>query len=272
MHKIALLIATLAALAGCGSPDTGAAGGTGGQATTGGGGITVSGLGGTGGTGGDTMTGTGGGACVVPGAAECGPANAKGVYPDDSRGYAPGAALLGFLAPIDPEETGAGGPVVVLGPWAVNKTVASVSLYVGSTISDPVHLAAWTEPLCGVPQGNPTDHATIVPLADIAQSPAGIAAKLTWTPAGGLFVPKGQRLALSRVLMTASDTIAYYQPAGSLATRAFWWGLVDNDCDGATDPDLGAAGLDSPTSPDVKPYHVDLGFEVTFEVAPPPPH
>ena len=266
MNRFALLIVFLA---GCGGSATGSTGGSGGQATTGGGGTTISGLGGTGG---DTMTASGGAACIIPGAAECGPANAKGVYPDDTKSYAPGAALLGFLEPIDPEETGAGGPVVVLGPWTVDKTVASVSLYVGPAISDPVHLAAWTEPLCGVPQGNPNDHAAIVPLADLTQTPAGTAVKLTWTPAGGVFVPKGQPLALSRVLMTVSDTIAFYQPAGSLATRAFWWGLVDDDCDGVTDPDLGAAGLDEPTSPDVKPYHVDPGFEVTLKAALPPPH
>ena len=270
MTKIALLIATLAALAGCGSSDTSAAGGAGGQTTTSDGGTTTTGLGGTGGTT-ETTTSAGGAACVIPGPVKCGPIDPT-AYPDDAKSYDPAATVATYLNPYPgTAEVGQGAAMTRLGPWPTDRALKSVSVIVGLPISDPVPLAIWTEALCGLPSEDPNAHAVMVPLAELVQEPIGAGAvKLTWSPAPSFIVPAGAPLFIARVLPKASDSVAIFKPLSKSASRSLWWGIVDNDCDGVTDPDLGAAYLDTPTDPNVAPYHYDPGFEVTFKASPPP--
>ena len=120
------------------------------------------------------------------------------------------------------------------------------------------------EPLCGLPQDDPNDHAVSVPLADLLQEPFGNAVKLTWTPAASFDVPAGTPAYAARILTNTADAVAVFEPVGSFAPRALWFGVVDDDCDGKPDPALGAAYLDSPTAPAVDTFHYDEGFEVTF--------
>lgn len=260
-----LTIALALTATACGGAETSAGSGT---TTTGGGGTggettTISGLGGAGGeTASTTSTTTG--PCVVLGAVECGPEDPT-AYPDDAKSYAPGAALHTFLNPIPgTAEVGQGAAMARLGPWGADGSIVAVSVIVGPVIADPVKLALWTEPLCGLPQDDPNAHAVSVPLADLLQEPFGNAVKLTWTPAASFDVPAGTPAYAARILTNAAESVAVFEPVGSFAPRALWFGVVDDDCDGEVDPALGAAYLDTPTAPQVEPFHYDVAFEVTF--------
>lgn len=265
MRRLTTTIALALTAAACGGAEPTSSSGT---TTAGGGGaggetITVSGLGGAGGeTASTTSTTTG--PCVVLGAVECGPEDPT-AYPDDSMSYAPGATLHTFLNPIPgTAEVGQGAAMARLGPWGADGSIVAVSVIVGPVIADPVKLALWTEPLCGLPQDDPNDHAVSVPLADLLQEPFGNAVKLTWTPAASFDVPAGTPAYAARMMTNSADSVAIFSPVGETAPRALWWGIVDNDCDGKPDPALGAAYLDSPTAPAVDTFHYDEGFEVTF--------
>jgi hypothetical protein len=263
MRRLTITIALALTAAACGGAETSGSSGT---TTAGGGGaggetITVSGLGGDGGeTAGTTSSTTG--PCVVLGAVECGPEDPT-AYPDDSMSYAPGAAFVGFINPApETAEVGQGAAVVRLGPWGADRAVDAVSVIVGPVVADPVRLAIWTEPLCGLPQDDPNDHAVAVPLADLQQEPFGNGVKLTWTV--GLDAPAGAPVFAARLMTNTADSIAVFEPVGQYAPRAMWWGVVDDDCDGFADDALGAAYLDTPTAPQVRPFHYDEGFEVSF--------
>lgn len=234
-------------LLGCGSGETTATGGAGGT-----GGVTVSGS--TGGSstvssGGSTVS-TGSGStstptCDVPGPVPCAPFDPLD-YPDPLLGYDPSASPGSLLTGL-PGEIPGGAGAVWLGPWAEDVTVAGV---VFEGFGSPA-FALWTEATCGLPSESPSAH--LVTLADDDTT-------LT-TP---LLVPAGQSLYVARMLFSSGDAVRTYDNPGKGAPRALWFGRVDNNCDGATDTQLGWAYLDTPTDPSVAPFPVDIALGVTL--------
>ena len=261
MYRLTIILAfILAAIAGCGSPAPASTGGTGGQTTaaTGAGGTTISGLGGTGGTTSTPTGGTGGAACVIPGASPCGPQDPT-AYPDDLASFNAARPFGGYLNPIPgTAEVGAGAGAVRLGPWATDRDFAGFSVVLAATLPDPLRFAAWSEPQCGLPADSPHDHAQDVALSDVQQEDIDGAVRVTIT--APIHVAKGESAYLAIITTTFGTALRTVEPTGDLAPRAVWWGVVDNDCDGAEDPDLEWAWLDAPTAPGVSEYHYDLAF------------
>lgn len=243
--KIQMSAIILGMLAGCSGAETT-------STTTGTGGTTTASAS-SGGTGGSTTatttatTGGGGsgGSCDVPGPAPCGPVDPTG-YPDPLLGYdpteSPGSLLTGL-----PGEIPGGAGAVWLGPWSEDVTITGV---VFEGFGSPA-FALWTEATCGLPSESPSAH--LVTLADDDTTLA--------TP---LLVPAGQSLYVARMLFSSGDAVRTYDNPGKGAPRAMWFGRVDNDCDGETDPQLGWAALDTPTDPSVAPFPVDLALGVTL--------
>lgn len=257
-HVLALM--GFLAMMGCGgesNTSVGGAGngGTGGQATSGGGGTTISGLGGTGGTTGST--GTGGAECIIPGASLCGEQPAG--YPDPLSSYNASLSVIGALNPIPgTDEVGNGAGAVRLGPWDVDRDFAGFSVVLANAAPDPLRFSVWSEPQCGLPVDKPGDHAQDVALADVQQADVDGGTQVTITTP--IHVPAGE--SVYAAVVTTAFTVAptTMEPTLDVAPRAMWFGIVDNDCDGEVDPNLGWAYLDTPTAPAVSPYHYDLAF------------
>lgn len=269
--KYALALMGLVLAMGCGSVESThsaggtSTGGTGGQNTSGGG-TTISGLGGTGGTTAGTTT-TGGAACVIPGPSPCGEQPAG--YPDPLASYNAAMLFIGALNPIPgTDEAGSGAGAVRLGPWDVDKDFAGFSVILSNALPDPVRFAVWSEPQCGLPADKPADHAQDVPLADVQQVDVDVMSKITITTP--IHVPAGESVYVALVTTEFSVALSTVEPTLGVAPRAMWFGVVDNDCDGEVDPNLGWAYLDTPTAPAVSPYHYDLAFTL-IEMAPPAP-
>ena len=89
---------------------------------------------------------------------------------------------------------------------------------------------------CGLPADSPHDHAQSVALADVQQEDADGAVRATITTP--IHVPAGESLYLAIITTTFGTAPRSVEPTGDLAPRAMWWGVVDNDCDGAADAGL----------------------------------
>ena len=260
----------LASLAGCGSPDTGGGGGGAGGSATSSGGSTSSSAGGAGGAGGSvttttSTTGTGGSACNVPGPIECGPAITG--YPDPFASYDPSALDVGPIGPL-PAESPDGAAAGILGPYPDDETIVSVELIAGTlpgfcSLPDPVRIAVWTEPHCGLPADAPGVHAFDTPLATIAQQPGpGDGVQFLVPLPAPLVVPAGASAYVALMLSTPETCIESFESGSDFAPRAAWFGWADNNCDGSKDPALGWAYLDSPTAPGVGAYPNNPAFRV----------
>lgn len=277
MKLMTLALTGLVGAIGCNAPvEIGSStGGTGG-ANGGAGGTTVSisglGGGGDGGTGGATASGgTGGTVCEVGGPLPCG-SEIAGTYPDPLTAYVPGNTIQGSLHPIPGFEDGSGAGTARIGPFAQEMMVSAMSVVVQDGFPDPLVMAIWTEPQCGLPSDNPNMHAVEVPVANLLlENLGGGFVKATWTLDEPFSVPVGASVFPSLITTEFSVAIATIEPGGEFAPRASWFGIVDNDCDGEIDPDLGYAGLDTPSAPGVSEYHYDLGFAILAAPAAPPP-
>lgn len=203
-------------------------------------------------------------ACV-PGAKPCNKPVVDG-YPDPLASFDASADNFDFIGPIPPHEVGHGAAAARLGPFNGDITIALVSARVSSFVSAPVRLAVWTEPQCGLPTDAPEIHATPKMLDELSPEamPDGTL-QITLTLDTPVTVPEGGSAYVAYMLDDAQNAIAVYPPTGDKAPRALWYGLVDNDCDKETDTNLGWAYLDSPTSPDVAPYHYDEAFFLTLQ-------
>jgi len=264
----------------CGGSETSStsAGGAGGTGGTGGGGTTITGLGGTGGETTSEMGGTAGGGgvtCKVPQPFECGPTDPGTALYDPLLSYNTGSSIFGYVTAIPgTPEVGAAAAGALLGPWKTDKTFAGMSLVmrrIGASLPDPVTLAVWSEELCGLPVDDPHLHEVDVPLANftIEDLSAGFY-RLTWMFDEPVTVPAGALVATSLSMVDLTVAIAAYVPAvPGEALFSVWWGIVDNDCDGQVDPDLGWATLTTPTAEDVTPYPYDEAFGLIE--APPAP-
>lgn len=242
---------------GSGATTTGG-GGAGGETTT-----THSSLGGTGGETTSSATGgTGGAPCVIPGSVPCADVSIPpDAYPNELASFVDSNPIAGTIGPIPgTAEIGGAWGASRLGPWATDRDFSgfSVLMYDGAPLPDPFRIAAWTEPQCGLPSDDPKDHEQDVALADVAQdmTPDGVRVTVT-TP---IHVAAGESPYLATALWAFSTQMLDVVPNGDAAPRALWFGVVDDDCDGVTDPALGWAYLDGPTAPSVLPYHYDLPF------------
>lgn len=269
IKRLAGLLAVLWMMA-CGTSET-SAGGAGGAGGTGGGdgGTTVSGLGGTGGIapdGGGGQAGDGGAACKVPRPAECGPVDPDVVLYDPFLSYDPGSSIFGYVTAIpETPEVGAAAAGALLGPWSTDQTFAGMTLVmrrIGASLPDPVTLAVWSEPLCGLPTDDPHTHEVDVPLADFTIEDLGAGFfRLTWMHDEPYTVPAGALVATSLTMTDLNVAIAAFTPpTPGKALFSVWYGIVDNDCDGEVDPDLGWALLAKPTVDGVAPYPYDEPF------------
>lgn len=252
-------------LAACGSdPVTGTGGST---ASTGGSDSSSSSSGGSGG--GTTTTtastgGSGGSPCDVPSPYECGPVVAG--YKD------PFASYNDIMFPIGPVSalTGrspTGAAEAWLGPWATAQTFEAIDVFVYvlpglCDIPETLKIAAWTEPLCGMPTDDPNLHAVEFPVGSVDVTPVTPEITRLRYVLDPFEVEAGLPLYLAQILTEDDLCLATINPAGKSAPRALWYGLVDNNCDGIADDTLGHARLDSPTAPEVEPYPYDEAFAV----------
>lgn len=275
-----VLVVMLAVLAGCGGGGAaeGGAGGEGGSGGAVGGGAGAEG----GGTATTTDTcetylsngecapgvGTGGGGGTEPklcGSAAIEPFDCGHKYPNKVLAYDPSETMGITLQPAAGESPGgaAAGRVDV-----TEGTVVAVLVGVGLGLPDAPRVAAWQEPLCGVPASSPlwqdvqADEITFDPSTGLNRLPLLI--PTTLDPA------KGQ--AWAGVSLTGYDValIALPTHAEPHEPRAAWLGLADKDCNGVTDtkvdgtPALGWELLPYPSAPPISafPYDLQLGVEL----------
>jgi hypothetical protein len=258
-----MMILLVSAFVGCGSVVVSSSSGTGGQTSNEGtGGTTISVVTTTSdstSTTTSTTTGAGGSTCEILGAAPCDGTQDLDIYPDSLASYNASQPYGFFMGPIlETPEVGEGAGVVRLGPFAEDRDFVGFTVEMGTTLPDPLRFAAWTEPQCGLPADSPHDHTQDVALADTNQEDLVDSIRVGITTP--IHVIAGQSAYLAVVTTTVSVSFHDVQPTGPMAPRAMWWGIVDNDCDGMVDPDLGYAYLDSPTAPGVFVYHRDLPF------------
>ena len=205
-----------------------------------------------------------GGSCDVPGPVACGDAPAG--YPDAFAAYNDLALAVGPIHGY-PERVPTGAAEVWLGPWDTDQTFGAIDVFLYTIpgqceIPTTLKLAAWTEPLCGMPTDDPNLHAVEFPIGDVDVTP--VAANITrvrYIP-DEFEVAAGLPLYIAQILTTDAVCIAAIDRPGKIAPRALWWGVVDNDCDGQTDEELGHARLDAPTAPGVSSFPYDEAIRV----------
>lgn len=262
--KFQALILALATLLGCSSPPDSATGGAGG-ATSSASETTTGGEGGTGGaTETTTTTTTTTEPSCVPGVEACVETPS---YPDPLLAYDPAQNVI---APVGPaaDETPQGAATGLLGPWPTDKTITAVT-FVVEQAPNAITVSVQLEAACGVPlqDHNPNSGAVAVDGSLITSKPFdALGATLITVPLpASVQVPAGTAVYVSRILTEPSAHVDAIAPAGKSALRSFWYGEVDNNCDGKKDFGLGWAALAYPTAPGIAPYNYDLGVGVVTD-------
>jgi hypothetical protein len=261
MNKALLLWAVICLVIGCGGAETKETGGQGGNLSTASTTSTETASGGMGGAGGSTTTSSSTETSCVPGTEAC--VNTPS-YPDPLLAYDPAQNVH---APVWPagDEHPTGAATGLLGPWDTDTEIAALAFIVEQVPAD-ITVSTLLETACGVP---PQDHdpnvgAVTVDGALITSEPFGAlgSLKITVPLPATVLVPAGTAVYVSRILTESSAHVDAIDPAGKSALRSYWWGEVDNDCDGKKDATLGWAALAHPTAPGIVKYNYDLGVGV----------
>lgn len=258
------LILAFAALIGCSPAPSGSPGGSGGATSTTTTTSTETASGGAGGAGGMTETTTTTETGCVPGAEACVDTPS---YPDPLLAYDPAQNVVDAVWPAG-DETPHGAATGLLGPWPTNRTIVAVS-FVVEEVPSAITVSVQLETACGVPpqSHDPNTSTIFVDGSKIMSEPFGALGSLLITVPlpFGLVVPAWTAVYASRILTEPSAHVDAIAPAGKSALRSYWWGEVDNDCDGKKDAALGWAALAHPTAPGITPYDYDLGIGVVAE-------